>query len=132
MHSEFIYTDGVKPDCIMMYKPVEYALTNGKIITIPRGFESDFASIPRGFGLWDIFPPHYAPYRHASIVHDYLYMDQNIITSRPFADMEFKRILLRYNVHPVIAFIFWACVRLGGGGRWKKYKKAKDKSNDNN
>jgi hypothetical protein len=127
MEPKFKYRDGEKEDCFYIHEDTPYTLTSGKVIIIPDGLETDFASIPRGLGLWELFPPHKLSYRKASIVHDYLYMDQKIITSRAFADMEFKRILLRSKVHPVIAFIFWACVRLGGSGRWNKYKKLKEK-----
>lgn len=39
-------------------------------ITVPMGFVTDLASIPRG--LWNLFPPH-GRYDYAAVVHDYLY-----------------------------------------------------------
>lgn len=41
------------------------------IITIPEGFITDFASIPRV--LWNILPP-VGEYGEAAVVHDYLYV----------------------------------------------------------
>src|SRR5690349_14174251 len=39
-------------------------------ITVPAGFQTDLASIPRG--LWNILPP-IGGYDKAAVVHDYLY-----------------------------------------------------------
>lgn len=115
-----IYTDGSKGDCFKLWDHFYYTLTNGKKICIPPKFETDFASIPRLF--WVIFPPHWQPYRTAALVHDYLYMNKTIISSRAFADAEFRRILIRDGVNIGVAWLFWACVRLFGGKRFKRYK----------
>lgn len=40
-------------------------------VTVPRGFITDFASVPRGF--WNLFPPDGA-YTQAAVLHDYLCM----------------------------------------------------------
>lgn len=39
-------------------------------VTVPRGFETDLASIPRF--LWPIFPP-LGPWNKAAVLHDFLY-----------------------------------------------------------
>lgn len=39
-------------------------------IIVPQGFETDFASVPRG--LWNLFPPD-GSYTAAAVVHDFLY-----------------------------------------------------------
>ena len=39
-------------------------------MTIPKGFESDMASVPRF--LWAVIPP-IGPYNKAALLHDYLY-----------------------------------------------------------
>lgn len=41
----------------------------GEIITVPSGYRTDFASVPRFF--WRILPPH-DTYAHAAVIHDYL------------------------------------------------------------
>lgn len=117
-----IYEDGDKQDCFFVYQDVQYTLTNGKVITIPKGMETDFATIPRLF--WVLFPPHLKKYRQAAVVHDYLYLDKNIVTSRAFADTEFRRILIKNNTPIITAWTFWAVIRLFGNKRWKKYKYA--------
>ena len=42
----------------------------GRKFIVPAGFETDFASVPRG--LWNIFPP-FGRYSKAAVLHDYLY-----------------------------------------------------------
>lgn len=43
---------------------------SGVVITVPAGFATDYASVPRA--LWWLFPPH-GRYKRAAVVHDYLY-----------------------------------------------------------
>lgn len=42
------------------------------IIIVPKGFVTDFASIPRAF--WIILPPTGPMYGKAAVVHDYMYV----------------------------------------------------------
>ena len=44
---------------------------SGLAITVPAGFETDLASVPRL--LWPIFAPHDPRYAAAAVIHDYLY-----------------------------------------------------------
>ena len=54
--------------------PMRYELgSSGKIIEIPAGFVTDFASIPER--LWSVVSPH-AQYSRAAIIHDYLFWAQ--------------------------------------------------------
>ena len=50
-------------------------LDSGKVITVPVGFVTDFASIPRI--LWSILPP-WGRYGKATVVHDYLYSKDGV------------------------------------------------------
>lgn len=47
---------------------------SGYVIRVPKGFVTDFASIPKWF--WWIFPP-YGRYNKAAVVHDYLYKKES-------------------------------------------------------
>lgn len=47
----------------------------GHVITVPKDFTTDFASIPKPF--WGILPPD-GPYGRAAVVHDYLYSTQGM------------------------------------------------------
>ena len=54
------------------------------IISVPEGFQTDFASVPRIF--WVILPPD-GKYTQAAVVHDFIYNKQ--IRSRKEADRIF-------------------------------------------
>lgn len=120
MDDKFIYEDGDKEDCFFIYQDIEYTLSNGKIVKIPKGMETDFASIPRFF--WRLFPPHLKKYRQGAVVHDYLYMTEDIVTSRAYADAEFRRILIKKGTARWQAWLFWSVIRMFGNKNWKKFK----------
>lgn len=46
-----------------------YSAILGKVITVPKGYRTDFASVPRFF--WRIIPP-YGRYAKAAVAHDWL------------------------------------------------------------
>lgn len=59
--------------CVVLLEPLEYHVgdaDSAEVITVPAGFETDFASIPRG--LWNLFPP-LGPWGRPAIIHDFLY-----------------------------------------------------------
>ena len=47
------------------------ALGTNLTVHVPKGFETDFASVPRL--LWSLFPP-YGKHGKAAVIHDYLYL----------------------------------------------------------
>ena len=57
---------------VKVYEPLVYVtdLHGLWMVTVPVGFVTDYASVPRG--LWNLFPPNglYAP---AAVLHDFLY-----------------------------------------------------------
>ena len=62
-----------------LMQPFRYWITKlheGDVITVPKGFVTDFASIPQIF--WNILPPT-GKYGKAAVVHDYLYQHNGII-----------------------------------------------------
>jgi hypothetical protein len=122
-----IYTDPIdkeKSDQFILYQDFKYTLSNDIEICIPLGYRTDLASIPRLF--WVIWPPHSIEYRTASLVHDYLYMEPNVIVSRAFADAEFKRILISNGTNKITANIFYVAVRIMGWLNWNKFKERKN------
>lgn len=87
-------------------------------ITIPKGFETDFASIPRIF--WSIIAPigkHTLP----SVLHDYLYeYGYSLNITRKKADKMFYDAMIESKVARITANILWLCVRVFG---YKNYNK---------
>jgi len=78
-------------------------------ITIPAGFLTDFASIPRFF--WRLLPPT-GPYGEPAVLHDYLYRMHRV--SRLEADDLFLEAMARTRVsRPIRTVLYWA-VRLFG------------------
>lgn len=82
-----------------------------KTYTVPKGFETDLASVPRF--LWPIFAPQYSGFVAPAILHDYLYRCPNDIT-RKFADEVLYSALISENVSPFTASKFYLGVRLFG------------------
>ena len=87
---------------VRLLAPFKY-VTDGAVILVPEGFETDYASIPRFF--WRIFLPN-GRYAEAAVLHDYLYGNH----SKTVADAYFyeamtilgvpwwKRVLIYYAV----------------------------------
>ena len=87
-------------------------------LTVPAGFESDGASVPRLF--WRIvFPPGDQKALRAAFIHDWMYRTHPTGWSRELADMLFLQILLHDNVPKLRAVLAWLGVRLFGGKAWK-------------
>jgi hypothetical protein len=64
-------------------------------LKVPRGFVTDFASVPRLF--WSFFPP-IGRYGYAALFHDYVYWLQEI--SRAEADAVFRDTMKELGVPP--------------------------------
>ena len=89
-----------------------------KYIYIPKGFETDFASIPRAF--WIIFPPD-GQYSQAAVVHDYLYSKRGIVKRRVYKRKSCDKIFLeamevlkvnkcvRKTIYRAVRMFGWAC-----------------------
>ena len=104
------------------------SLGSGEVISVPAGFVTDFASVPRGF--WNLEPP-MGDAAKAAVVHDFLYQTQGtgrwfgrrqITRPKPYsraeADGVFREALGVLGVPAWKRFILWAAVRAGGAGGW--------------
>jgi hypothetical protein len=109
----------------LAYRPGDMAET----ITVPAGFVTDLASIPRW--AWNLLPPD-GPWVKGAIIHDFLYATRGtgvwkrhpaaITRSTPYsraeADEILREALENRGVDWLRRNIIWAAVRLGGGGGW--------------
>ena len=87
-------------------------------ITVPAGFASDGASVPRFF--WRIvFPPGDPPAMLAAFVHDFIYRTHPKGYDRKEADRAFKLLLLDNGVSKTAAQLAYWGVRLGGRAAWE-------------
>lgn len=66
-----------------LLEDISFELSNGHVITIPKGYVWDLSSVPRF--LWSIFSPD-GDFQVAALIHDYLY--ENNLYGRKFADKE--------------------------------------------
>jgi len=90
--------------------PLKWRLSlNGKDgikVTVPAGFETDYASVPRL--AWPLFPPR-GPWSKAAVIHDYLC--SNDVCSRPLADAIFREIMRELGVPRWRRAVMYVAVR---------------------
>lgn len=81
--------------------------------TLPVGFVSDLASIPKLFrNILDVDGDSRLP----ALLHDSLYCCQQ--TTRVFADEQLKEALIAYGESSFGATVYWSGVRAGGWSHW--------------
>jgi hypothetical protein len=91
-------------------------------VEVPKGFVTDFASIPRVF--WSVLPTD-GNYAYSAILHDYLYWTQ--MGKREDADRVLQLSMGDFKVNALTIATIHRAVRLGGGFAWdgnRKLKKA--------
>jgi Protein of unknown function (DUF1353) len=108
-------------------RDLTYRTLAGDAITIPQGFITDLASIPRPF--WDIFPPD-GPWTEAAVVHDCLYftcggldlwqgrrcISRASAYTRAESDGILREAMADIGVGLVARTLIWSGVRIGGAG----------------
>lgn len=90
-------------------------------ITVPKGFVTDFASVPRIF--WTALRPD-GDYAYAAVLHDYLYWEQDL--SREQADKIMKTVMQEFEVGGITTNLIYTAVRVGGQQAWNENKDAKE------
>jgi hypothetical protein len=98
--------------------PYRIGTADGRIIEVPEGFVTDFASVPRLF--WRIVPP-WGRYSPAAVVHDYLYQSAKV--SRKEADDIFLELMARLGVPRWKRYTMYWAVRGFGGFAWDAHRK---------
>jgi hypothetical protein len=82
------------------------------VITVPMGFQTDFASVPRVPIVYGFFGDRA---HRESVIHDYLYrIDSNPIVSRKQADDVFYEAMKLRGKSFLVRWCMWFGVRLGG------------------
>lgn len=109
---------------------ITYAPSDGSgVITVPKGFVTDLASIPQPF--WALLPPD-GPWVKAAVIHDYLYYTQGSgvwkchprsITAakdytRPQADWILRDAMQDRGVGGFKRNVIYLAVRVGGQHGW--------------
>ena len=99
----------------MLLSPLIYSsnIPGAELVNVPRGFDTDFASVPRlPFMFWLLGDRGHP----AATVHDYLYRMAQV--SRATADRVFEEALYVDGMDRVSAWFMWTGVRVGG---WNAY-----------
>lgn len=87
-----------------VFQDMPYEASFGTVYTVPRGFATDLASIPRF--IWPIFPP-FGKYTSAAVLHDYFCESDWI--SRADGDRLFLEAMAASNVPRWKRYlIYWA------------------------
>ncbi|HPS02131.1 MAG TPA: DUF1353 domain-containing protein [Candidatus Sumerlaeota bacterium] len=93
----------------------------GYEITVPAGFLTNFASVPKLF--WNVISP-WGEHSRAAVVHDWLY--QSGITEKDVADLIFKALMIRYGVPAWQAEVMYQAVKWFGGRAWRACRKRQE------
>jgi hypothetical protein len=88
--------------------------------TVPKGFVTDLASIPRIF--WSALRPD-GNYAYSAILHDYLYWTQS--RPREAADTILRESMTDFHVSPATIATIYEAVRLGGQKSWDQNQRLK-------
>lgn len=100
-----------------LLRPIDWAPDKGRpqhpAVSVPKGFVTDFASVPRVF--WTLLPPD-GLYTYPAIVHDYLYWFQPL--KKDEADEIFSELMREFNVGAASRNTIYAGVRAGGQSAW--------------
>lgn len=100
---------------------VIYANGDEEWIVVPRGYQTDLASIPRFLPLMHAWLAGSAP--RSAVIHDYLYWRQR---NRAFADEVF-RVAMENEEGRLVRTVMFVGVRLGG---WTRYLSTPDHLKD--
>ncbi|MCX6997812.1 MAG: DUF1353 domain-containing protein [Kiritimatiellaeota bacterium] len=112
-----------------LLEELRYRTRRGELVTVPAGFVTDFASIPRIF--WPLVPP-LGRYNRATVLHDWLYRQAQAPTTpggwRNIARAEADRLLRAAmgdcGVPWLTRWLIYLGVRLGGWIVWRAHHAA--------
>lgn len=113
------------------------------VVTVPRGFITDFASVPRLAQLLPGFNRTEAS-ANAAVLHDWSYCCRGelVVTDAVFGNGEQLRLtrqecdqllyegLIASGYSRVVAWLFYSAVRVGGWIHWNRRKDGLDMTND--
>jgi len=115
------HLDGLRWELVEAFE--YYTADKEHLIKVPKGFITDFASIPRIF--WTVIGQPTGRYGKAAVIHDYLYFTQRF--TRKYADFVFVEAMGILGVSWWKRRSMWLSVRIFGWIPWRK----KDAYNSN-
>ena len=122
--------DSKRDRCWILLERLRYDSDRLGVIEVHKGFDTDFASIPRVF--WNIYPP-YGTYTSAAVVHDFLYYYQRNEAepvTRKQADDVFLEAMETLGVRKSQRLVIYYAVRAFGWIAWSKRRQELDEENN--
>jgi hypothetical protein len=116
--SELIVQADRRPEFWILRAPLIWA-GEKETVTVPEGFVTDLASVPRMAQGMPGFEPTGLS-RRPAVLHDWLYSSGEL--RRMEADAVFYRALRREGAHEATARIYYRAVRVFGGSAWRAYR----------
>lgn len=108
-----------------LLEDLDYKVGNddSELVTVPKGYITDFASVPKLF--WNVLPP-FGKYSPAAVIHDFLYGIQGKYENRNYSrkrcDEIFKEAMKVMKVGWLTRGTMYNAVRLFGGIVWNHKK----------
>jgi len=112
LNNPALRSDGTTGRCFILQEPM-YCVVDGRVVTVPAGFNTDFASIP---GFATPIVPKLGKYNRAAILHDYIYREKTF--SRAECDLIFRVAMQALGVSWWRRNAMWLAVRIGGGSHF--------------
>ena len=109
----------------ILHDDLSYTTKDKWVITVPAGFETDYASIPRP--LWTILPPR-GKYNRPAIIHDFLYhfapIDPTTLkrVNRGRADYIIREACENVGDRFTQRWLIYIGLKVGGWVAWKNYR----------
>ena len=104
----------------VLITPLTYQSDLAGTLTVPTGFSTDFATVPRIPIVFDILGDRG---NLAATIHDYMYTvsttGEHPVKDRATADAVLREALIAQGVPRWAAYLMWAGVRIGGSSFWK-------------
>ena len=102
----------------ILYEDLIYEFPHSlKKLTIPKGFTTDFASVPKS--MWNIIPP-YGRYKKEAVLHDYLYA--TALFKKNIADNLFLISMKEAGVPSWKRKTMYLAVKFFGEHAWKTHR----------
>jgi|ETNvirnome_2_300_1030623.scaffolds.fasta_scaffold01405_5 hypothetical protein len=95
-----------------LLKELQFATDDGRVIYVPAGFITDFASVPKFFRR--LFQPATGKYRRSAVPHDWIYRTPDVAISKEDADIFFLQGMIIDDTPKWKRTLLYAAVRAFG------------------
>jgi len=117
----FLFNEGDK--CWEIGEDIDFELTNGDVITVPKGFKTDLATVPK---LVRPVINTYGDFLLGVIIHDWIYStdykrkEMGDYKNRLFADEQFRFFALKFDTNKLRVNTMYYSIRAFGRSIYKR------------